>query len=253
MNKKKQNYADSRARLNVLQRSVKEIGTYRMQRRMLLTALSALVALVGLVFIGSALHTGMGRLSIGMDKTDMTRYGLTLSETRDMKYCTSRLNADISERITNISVSDLPQNLSKIDGEHNGDNYIAYTFYLEHRGTDVLNYEYEVALKNVTLGLDEAMRIRLYIEDEYVDYAKTRNDGTGAEPGTVEFYSLGIVTQGVVENYQPGDKTKYTVVIWLEGNDPECVDDKLDGIATVEMNFRVVKPDGNPVDLETAD
>ena len=243
MNKKKQNYADSRARLNILQRSVKEVGAYRMQRRMLLTALSALVALVGLIFIGSALHTGMGRLSIGMDKTDMNRYGLTLSESSDMMYCTSRLNADISERITNISVNDLPQNLSMIDGAHNGEDYIAYTFYLEHRGTDVLNYKYEIVLKNVTLGLDEAMRVRLYIEDEYVDYAKTRNDGTGAEPGTVEFHSVGIVTRDIVENFAPGDKTKYTIVIWLEGDDPECVDDKIDGIATVNMNFSVIDPD----------
>ena len=246
MNKKKQDYADSRARLNVLQLAVKEVGAYRIQRRMLLTALCAMVALTGLIFMGSALHTGMGRLSIGLDKTDMTRYGMALSETRDMKYATSRLNADISERITNISVNDLPQNLSKIDGQHNGENYIAYTFYLEHRGTDTLTYEYEIALNGVTLGLDEAMRVRLYIEDEYVDYAKTRTDGTGAEPGTVEFYSLGIVTQGVVENYAPGSKTKYTIVIWLEGDDPECVDDVLDGIAKVEMNFRVVKDGETP-------
>ena len=193
--------------------------------------------------MGAALHQNMGRLSIGVDKADMTRYGMTLSETRDMKYCTSRLNAEISERITNISVNDLPDNLSMIDGQHNGDDYIAYTFYLEHRGSEVMDYEYEVTLSGVTLGLDEAMRVRLYVEDEYVDYAKTRNDGTGAEPGTTEFYSLGVVTRGTVKDYAPGDKTKYTLVIWLEGDDPECVDDKINGMAKVEMNFSAVKPE----------
>lgn len=248
MNDKKQNYGDNRARLNILQRSVKEIGEYRIRRRMLLTALSALVALTGLIFMGAALHTGMGRLSVGLNKNDMTKYGLALSETRDMKFATSRLNAEISERITNISVEDLPKNLSMIDGEHNGENYVAYTFYLEHRGSEALTYEYEVALKGVTQSLDEAMRVRLYIEDEYVDYAKTRNDGTGPEPGTTEFYSQGIVTRGTVENFAPKDKTKYTIVIWLEGDDPECVDDKIDGIATVEMNFRVLDPDDTASD-----
>jgi hypothetical protein len=243
VNDKKQNYGDNRARLNILQRSVKEIGEYRIRRRMLLTALSALVALTGLIFIGAALHTGMGRLSIGLNKNDMTQYGLALSETRDMKFATSRLNANINERITNISVEDLPQNLSMIDGEHNGENYVAYTFYLEHRGSEALTYEYEVAIKGVTKSLDEAMRVRLYIEDEYVDYAKTRNDGTGPEPGTVEFYNVSTVTRGVVEGYKPNDKTKYTIVIWLEGDDPECVDRVIDGMAKVEMNFRVLNID----------
>lgn len=244
MNENQQRYKDTRSRINVLRRTAAEVRSYRIKRKILISALSGLVALTSVLFICAALHRDMGRLSVGIDKTDMTRYGMTLSETRDMKYCTSRLNAEINERITNISIRDLPDNLSMIDGQHNGDNYIAYTFYLEHRGTDVVDYEYEVALSGVTLGLDEAMRVRLYIGDEYVDYAKTRNDGTGPEPGTVEFYNLSIVTQGVVEDYNPGDKTKYTVVIWLEGDDPECVDRVIDGTAKVEMNFRVLKPEG---------
>ena len=243
MKENKQAYSDNRKRLNVLRRTATEIKTFRVQRKILLTALAALVTLTALIFMGSALHRNMGRLSVGIAKEDLSRYGLSLSETRDMRYRTSRLNAEISERITNISVNDLPENLSMIDGQHNGENYIAYTFYLEHRGTDTLNYEYEVTISDVTLGLDDAMRVRLYIGDEYVDYAKTRTDGGGAEPGTTEFYSQGIVTKGVVENYESGQKTKYTIVIWLEGDDPECVDDVIDGMAKVEMSFRVVKPD----------
>ena len=243
MNEKQTEYARSRKRMNVLQRTAGEVKSYRLQKKILLTALSAIVALTAVIFLAAALHQDMGRLSVGIDKTDMTLYGLTLSETRDMKFCTSRLNAEISERITNISVKDLPRNLSMIDGQHNGENYIAYTFYLEHRGTEVLDYEFEVTLSDVSLGLDEAMRVRLYIGDEYVDFAKTRNDGTGPEPGTVEFYNVGIVTRGVVEGYKPYDKTKYTIVIWLEGDDPECVDRVIDGMAKVEMNFRVLNID----------
>lgn len=243
MNEKQTEYARSRKRMNVLQRTAGEVKSYRLQKKILLTALSAIVALTAVIFLAAALHQDMGRLSVGIDKTDMTLYGLTLSETRDMKFCTSRLNAEISERITNISVKDLPQNLSMIDGQHNGENYIAYTFYLEHRGTEVLDYEYEVTVSDVSLGLDEAMRVRLYIGDEYVDYAKTRNDGTGPEPGTVEFYNVSTVTRGVVEGYKPYDKTKYTIVIWLEGDDPECVDRVIDGMAKVEMNFRVLNID----------
>ena len=244
---RKQEYADSRSRLNVLRRTAEEVKAYRTQKRILLAALSALLTLTSLIFMGASLHREMGRLSISIDKADNAKYGLTLSETRDMQYATSRLNADISEKITNISVEDLPGNLSMIDGQHSGDNYIAYTFYLEHRGTEVFDYEYKVTISEVTLGLDEAIRVRLYIEDEYEDFAKTRSDGGGAEPGTSEFYSLGVVTRGRVNGYAPQAKTKYTLVIWLEGDDPDCVDRVIDGMAKIDMNFRIIIPDAQAV------
>ena len=238
-----ENYNASQKRMNALRVTAKEIRNFKVRRKIFLSLLAAVVTLTALLYMASALHRNMGRLSVGIAKDDMARYGMTLSETRDMKHCTSRLNAEINERITNISRNDLPDNLSMIDGQHNGDDYIAYTFYLEHRGDTVMDVDYEVTIGNVSLGLDEAMRVRLYIEDEYVEYAKTRNDGTGPEPYTTEFYSVGVVTMGTLTDYNPGDKTKFTIVIWLEGDDPECVDDVIDGMAKVEMSFRVVKPD----------
>ena len=244
---RKQEYADSRSRLNVLRRTADEVKAYRTQKRILLAALSALLTLTSLIFMGASLHREMGRLSVSIDKADNAKYNLSLSETRDMQYATSQLNADISEKITNISVDDLPGNLSMIDGQHSGDNYIAYTFYLENRGSEILDYEYKLTISEVTLGLDEAIRVRLYIEDEYVDYAKTRSDGTGAEPGTSEFYSLGIVTKGRVNGYAPQAKTKYTIVIWLEGDDPDCVDRVIDGMAKIDMNFRIIVPETQAV------
>ena len=244
MRDKQQEYMDNRSRIKILRRTAAEVRNFYIKKKILLTALAGLLVLASLLFVAAALNRNMGRLSVGIDKTDMTLYGMTLSETADMKYCTSRLNAEINERITNISVKDLPENLSMIDGQHNGENYIAYTFYLQHRGTEVLDFEYELTISDVTLGLDDAMRVRLYIGDEYVDYAKTRTDGKGAEPGTTPFYNIGTVTRGIVRDYYPSEKTKYTIVVWLEGDDPECIDRVVDGMAKVEMNFRVIKPTG---------
>jgi hypothetical protein len=240
---RKKEYADSRSRLNVLRRTANEVKSYYTQKRILLTALSVLLTLTCLIFMGAALHHEMGRLTIGVDKEDSALYNLVLSETEDMEICTPRLNAEISERITNISVDDLPGNLNAIDGQHNGENYVAYTFYLQNRGTEIFNYDYNISISGVTQGLDEAIRIRLYIDGEYTDYAKTKSDGTGAEPNTTEFYSHGIVTKGRVKNYQPMDKTKYTLVIWIEGDDPDCVDRLIEGKAKIEMDFRVILPD----------
>jgi hypothetical protein len=230
--------------MEFLRRTAQETKTYRLQKKILTTALACMISLAMVLFIGAALYKDTGSFSVGVNKVDMSEYGITLSETRDMAYASSRLNAAISERITNISVRDLPENLDMIDGEHNGDNYIAYTFYLKNASTDEkrpeLSYEYELTISNVVKGLDEAVRVRLYVDGEYTDFAKTRSDGKGAEPDTTEFYSLGVVTKKRVDGFKQGDITKFTVVIWLEGDDPDCVDRVIDGLASFEMTFNVM-------------
>lgn len=235
-----QRYGDNAKRLSVLRRTAKETRTYRVQQKVLRTALSCLVILVVVLFICAALYKDTGSFTVGVNKLDITKYGISLSESRDMTHASSYLNAKISERITNIAEEDLPDNLDMIDGEHNGDNYIAYTFYLQNAGELEVSYEYELTISNVTKGLDEAVRVRLYVDGEYVNYAKTRSDGSGPEYGTTEFYSLGVVTKKRVDGLAPGEKTKFTVVIWLEGNDYDCVDRVIDGLAKFDMTFTVV-------------
>ena len=48
------------------------------------------------------------------------------------------------------------------------------------------------------------------------------------------------MTKGIIRNFKPLDQTKFTVVVWLEGDDPECVDRVIDGLAKLEMNFQVI-------------
>lgn len=244
MSNRASRYSEGQKRINVLRVTAGEIKAFKVRRKIFLTLLAAIVTLTGLLYMASALHRDMGRLSVGINKADMTRYGLTLSEFEDMRECTSRLNAEINERITNISRNDLPADeiLLGFDGQHNGDNYVAYTFYLEHRGTDVMDYEYKLLIGNVQLGLDAAMRVRLYIEDEGVEYAKLSESGE-PEPYSTPFYSTDTITRGIVKDFAPGDKVKYTIVIWLEGDDPECVDRVIDGMAKVSMEFNAVIPE----------
>ena len=227
-------------RLNILRRTAKEIRSYQVQKKILCTALAAIVLLTTVLYITSALYKNTGSFTVGVDKIDVTKYGLSLSETRDMAYATSHLSAKISERITNISKYDIPENVDMIDGQHNGEDYIAYTFYLQNAGEVDISYEYEMTISNVTKGIDEATWVRLYIDGVPTTFAKTASDGSGAEPGTTEFYSGGIVTKARVDGLAAGEKVKFTVVIWLEGDDPDCVDRVIEGLAKFEMNFRVV-------------
>ena len=42
---------------------------------------------------------------------------------------------------------------------------------------------------------------------------------------------------------EEGKIEKYSIVIWLEGEDPECVNDVLGGVMNLEMNFEVLDED----------
>ena len=43
------------------------------------------------------------------------------------------------------------------------------------------------------------------------------------------------------EGFEPKDRDKYTVVIWLEGNDPDCLDNIIGGTIKFNMNFHIIE------------
>ena len=54
------------------------------------------------------------------------------------------------------------------------------------------------------------------------------------------FESDTVVTSGMVENTVPGEVHKYTVVLWLEGDDPDCTDELIGGHMGLEFNFEAL-------------
>ena len=224
---------------SVLRRTAAEIKRYRVLIRVLPIAMSIAVVTLALVYTITTMYTKFGSFTVTVNKYDNVAHALTLSETPDFKDMTSRLNAASSQEITNISVTTLPLDLDKINGSHNGDNYMAYTFYCRNAGTEAVTYEYELFIANMTLEIEDAVRIRLYVNGEYEDYAKTRNDGQGAEPGTTEFLTEETILRKEL-HLTPGEYTKFTIVVWLEGDDPECVDTILGGVFKIDMNMSVL-------------
>ena len=228
--------------ISILKRTASEVIKYRVRMKILSILLVLLVTFTGVIYVASALYEQSGSFTISVDKHEMTKYGLSLSETRDMQRPTSSLNAKIAEKLTNIAGETIDENVDMIDGSHNGRNYIAYTFYVQNAGEVEVAYNYEVRMSGVTNGLDEAIRVRLYVDGgEPVDYAKTKSDGTGPEPGTTEFRSATSVTLGRKDGFAPGDKTKFTVVIWIEGNDPDCIDWLIGGRMKLDMKISVAQ------------
>ena len=102
-------------------------------------------------------------------------------------------------------------------------------------------------IKNV----DEAIRVMVFKNGNKVIYAKNNRNTLQPESNTVPFHDKDTVMLEVTENFKVGDIDKYTVVIWVEGDDPECKNDLIGGEITMHMTRteeHILQEDEKPQD-----
>ena len=221
--------------------TAEEITRYKTRGKVLKIVAVATTVLLAIIYLFATLYKENGSFTISVNKHEMVKYGLSLCESRDLRKPTSVLNMRIDQSITNIAEEDLPNNLDMIDGNNCGKNHLAYTFYLFNASDrSSVNYEWQVKMRNISNGIDEAIRVRVYVNGVATTYAKTASDGSGPEPGTVEFYSTDVAALGRVDDFVAGAVTRYTIVVWLDGPDPDCLDWIKGGKMSLEMDFSIV-------------
>ena len=163
----------------------------------------------------------------------------------------ARLNSKASEPLRDFDGNDLPADIDAIDGEHSGENYVAYTFYLFNDGEKTLTYEYNLYVVNTTNGVEEGVRVRLYENGVPTTYARTSFDGSGPEVETVEFMGETTIVRKQINGFGPGEYAKFTVVIWIETNDADTTDAVIDGQFKVDMKINVIgDEEGTPIEFE---
>jgi hypothetical protein len=59
------------------------------------------------------------------------------------------------------------------------------------------------------------------------------------------FVSNRLVATVTSDEFKAGTVDKITVVIWFEGEDPECVDDILEGEVKLSMDINIVELDNS--------
>lgn len=195
------------------------------------------VLLLAVFFVLMVVYKG-GSFTVTLDPNFALKSGLVLYENKSDPRPQNRLYAKEIEFMDNISVNWIPDNINdEADGSHNGENYIAYTFYLENQSDEPINYWYQINILDVIKNVDEAIRIMIYQNGERVIYAKTNSLTGNPEDGTTPFYSDEIPVLQNRSNFNPGEIDKYTIVIYLEGDDPECVDAIIGGEIKLQMEI----------------
>lgn len=247
--------------------------------RTLKALLAAAATLLTVLLISSLVSQLKGHFTINLSD-EMLRNGFILSEDAAFTDPKAILYSDPVENAPCISISTIPEDIDDYDGPHNGEDYFAYTFYIRNEGEDTVNYEYELAINSESQNLSSATWVMLFKDGEMMLYAEASEDGDAealpsfgdntrgyriapfidqaANPekqyqaiattsrGTYyriipqSFETDSIIASGYHESMEPMEVHKYTVVIWLEGDDPDCTDDLIGGNIGAEMNFRLL-------------
>ncbi len=211
----------------------------KIEKVALLLLLLLLVILTFAYFVLNVVYNE-GHFTISMDKNTYLRSNLVMYESMNDRSSVIKLSAEKIAFMDNISIKWLPDNINKAEGgNHNGENYIAYTFYLENKGEENINYWYSVIIDDVIKNVDDAVRIMIFLDDEKTVYAKKNSVTNQPEKDTKPFANEkdGTIILEKREKMIPGKIDKVTIVIWLEGDDPECVNAILGGEMKMHMNI----------------
>ena len=218
--------------------SAKKLARKKTRNRVLKIILVIIVLfLINLYIVLRLMYIGEN-FTVTLDSEYGRESGLVVYEDPNDIKIRTYLKSEPINYFTDISVNWLPQNIdNEGNGSHNGQNYIAYTFYASNKGQDTINYWATIEIEDVIKNVDEAIRVMVIKNGERTIYAKKNKSTGNAENNTQPFYSDNVIMLEKNENFQVDSEDKYTIVIWVEGDDPDCTDELIGG--EIKMNMRL--------------
>ena len=201
--------------------------------------LSIVLTVLVLSFIILSIIYKGGRFTVTLDKRLALDNKIIIYEDSIIKEGKRKLAARDLDFMDNISIDWIPANIdTEAEGSHNGENYIAYTFYVENEGEETVDYWYSVVIDDVIKNVDEAARVMVFLNGEKTVYAKINSYTKEEEEDTKKFFNKKNAVLEQRKNFAKGDVDKFTIVIWLEGDDPDCTDNILGGEIKMHMEIR---------------
>ena len=209
--------------------SAKKVKKRNILTKFLFIVFLGLLLLLSITYFIVYIVNQTGNFTITLDKNLQEKKTIVVSPRSDFAVLPTKMVMDSLRYMDNITESWLPDDIDDIEGPHNGNNYMAYTFFVKNIGEKETEYRTTIDVLSVIKNVDDAIRVAVYKNGEKTVYAKRRPDTYEPEVGTEPFYKQDQVMNVLHKGFNPGDVDKYTVIIWLEGNDLECIDSILGG------------------------
>ena len=250
-----------------------------LKARWLWALLTALLLLLTTFFIMSLVTKMRGHFTINMENS-LFQEGFSVSESPSFLKPSSYLYSTPLEGAMCISIMEISEDILKTNGYYHGENYFAFTFYIRNDGKSTVDYEWDVSINSESKNISSAAWVMIFEDEKMTLHAEGKADGSpemlpGADDdlrgyskkpfeayakypdeqfevinpnGTIPRYRIytepfkteTVVATGRQLRVAPMDIHKYTVVLWIEGDDPDCTNDLIGGHLGLEMNFNLL-------------
>lgn len=206
------------------------------------------VIITGMLSVAFAMITfygqNAGNFVMSVDTAARLR-GITMSLDPEFETSTSRLMSDPINSARDVTYAWIkreeiiatPGNYVDIDHD-----YVAYTFWVKNEGFETVDLSYYVRITEEYSNLASAIRVLIIdagVETLYMKEDSVEKDYSRWIPEAEYFLTSATVMRKVIPDFNPGETRAFSIVIWLEGHDPDTTDEILGGMIKMTMNFTI--------------
>ena len=200
-----------------------------------------------------------GNFVMSVDE-DAFKRGIAISDSSTFETMNRWLTADPVEdvRDTTLQHIDLFE-IINAEGAYKEtrSNYLAYTFFLRNVGSETTPVDYEVVITNQSKNIAEAIRVMIIVDGQvaydeqgirYIECeSKTMYQAPDKQDITYKDYlqdftlfkSTDIICSERIFDIRPEQTKKISVIMWLEGEDPECIETLASAKIKITMNLSI--------------
>jgi hypothetical protein len=220
-----------------------------MRQRRTLSLLFSASGVLSLIFVLITFYGQQaGNFVMSVDY-DSYKRGIVLSNTETLNNPQPRLMTNPVYGARDMTYSWLKlEEVTQTEGNYTDPDYdyVAYTFYLTNNGFETVDIVYHIRIIDNYKAMDSAIRV-LVIEDGVETIYQKPDTPQGSVPisytlplqMTEKFLSDTIIMRKRIMNFQPQTVIKFSVVVWIEGLDPDTTDDIIGGMIKLQMNFSI--------------
>lgn len=231
-------------------------------RRALFGMAAALLALFFYAFLANMV--GFFRVTLS---NELLTQGFLLSYDKAFSDPAPYLDTGRMQEVNAINIQDIQEQIAGLDGPLALDNLTACSFYVKNNSNATQSFKWSLNRNRSTRGVDRACWIAFFEEDEAGIYSMAntqdptlpeRQEGLLLTPfraslknpqytleeddswslEALPFEDERIICRGSDASFAPGEVKRFTVIIWVEGTDPDAVESMLGGHAGFGVTFK---------------
>lgn len=202
-----------------------------------------------------------GNFVMSVDE-DAFKRGIAISDSSTFETMNRWLTADPVEdvRDTTLQHIDLFE-IINAEGAYKEtrSNYLAYTFFLRNVGSETTPVDYEVVITNQSKNIAEAIRVMIIVDgqvaydEQGIRYIECESKKMYQAPDKQDivykdylqdftlFKTTDIICNERIFDIRPEQTKKISVIMWLEGEDPECIETLASAKIKITMNLSIPK------------